>query len=318
VYRSWFRTPGSWIFSRRRLAWLIAATGDRTLPSPIRVFARYCRIAPETRSGRLLGAELVYRALSRWARLAGVPDRVRVVTDAHVVHLDLADPRSLVVPGEIADLVESHFLAELLGPGDTFIDIGANHGSFSIVASALVGVSGRIIAVEPQPRLARLVQRSLAENCRCPFTVLQIACADFTGEAAFFVPRRSSGSAGLYKRFSATAATRCLRVPVRPFDDALDWRRLAGRVVMKIDIEGAELAFVRGARRALRHLRPVLVLELNPAAARGGAGSLDDLVSELRALGYECVPEGPDLKVRDARGLAEGRSRNVVVAPRAV
>src|SRR3954468_546190 len=55
-------------------------------------------------------------------------------------------------------------LKSLLQRGDTFIDVGANEGYFSVVAARLVGPTGRVIAIEPQSRLARVLERNFAIN----------------------------------------------------------------------------------------------------------------------------------------------------------
>jgi FkbM family methyltransferase len=315
LHSSFVRTPGSWIFSRRNLGWLTARDAYLALPPLFRIFARYCRIAPNTPRGRLFGAELLHFAVSSITRLLGLPDRVRVRVGTHVVYLHITDPRALVVPHEIVHSTETRFLAEVLGEGDTFVDVGANHGSFSVVAGGLVGASGRVVAIEPQPRLAELVQRSLAENCQCPFTVLQIACADAEGEQEFFIPARSSGSASLFRAYTATSTVRRVPVRVKRFDDALDWRRLPGKVVMKIDIEGAELDFLKGGAQALAHLRPEIVLEVNPFAARGAGTSLQELATQLQALGYHTFRELDNPTPKDLARLEASRSRNVVLLP---
>ena len=161
--------------------------------------------------------------------------------------------------------------------------------------------------------MAELVKRSLAENCRCPFAVLQIACADGEGEQPFFIPARSSGSASLYRPHVATACARHVVVRVRRFDDAVDWRSLPGRVMMKIDIEGAELSFLKGAARALAHLRPQIILEVNPFSASGAGASLHQLATQLQALGYETFCELDDPTPRHVAQMDASRTRNVIL-----
>jgi hypothetical protein len=128
------------------------------------------------------------------------------------VFLDLQDPRFLRVPTELTGLpgVLRHFLR----PGDTFIDIGANHGTFSIVAAGLVGHQGLVISIEPQPRLADLLRQSLA-HCSARFEVHQIACGDRSEEVAFYTPLATSGSAGLFGSCSAISRHRRCEAELR-------------------------------------------------------------------------------------------------------
>jgi predicted RNA methylase len=62
------------------------------------------------------------------------------------------------------------FVVDTLGPGDIFIDVGANIGYYSILASKLIGVNGRVFAVEPIPSTAGVLRfnlkiNSLRERC---------------------------------------------------------------------------------------------------------------------------------------------------------
>src|SRR5277367_2258602 len=129
---SW--TPGSWLYRRATLSWLSDAALARQLPRPYRFFARCCPVL-----GNIpLGAELLLRAIialeQRTSREDGiVPLRIGEVT----AFLDLRDPRFLQVPRELAKF--PRVLAQFLRPGDTFIDVGANHGAYSISAARLIG-----------------------------------------------------------------------------------------------------------------------------------------------------------------------------------
>jgi FkbM family methyltransferase len=164
----------------------------------------------------------------------------------------------LFVPNEVACDDIREMLHRHLRPGDTFIDVGANHGSFSLIAAKCLGDSGLIIAIEPQPLLASLVRKTLAANARCQFEVHEIACGEEDSTAKFFVPSATSGEASLYASLAASTRHNAVDVRVRRFDRAINWRAVRGCVFLKIDIEGSELAFIRGAREALRQLRPVV------------------------------------------------------------
>jgi FkbM family methyltransferase len=197
--------------------------------------------------------------------------------------LDLYNPRFLGVPGDMCGLPQ--VLRRFLRPGDTFIDGGANHGTFSITASHLVGSHGLVISIEPQPRLATLLRTLLAYG-PAPHEVHEVACGNGSGQVDLFIPTASSGSAGVFSTFSGFSEHAHLRAKLCPLDDILDWRRLPGRVFIKVDVEGSELAFLKGARELIRHTRPKILLEVNPSSMRAAGVSLDDLRGVLRELGY--------------------------------
>ena len=69
-------------------------------------------------------------------------------------------------------------LEGLLTPGDTFLDLGANEGFFSILASKIVGTEGKVIAIEPQTRLQSVLVRNIAENNAFNINVYQRVISD--------------------------------------------------------------------------------------------------------------------------------------------
>ena len=231
------------------------------------------------------------------------------------IYLRLTDPRSLVVPLELERSEQIRELASALAPGDTFVDVGANHGSFSVAAARLVGPEGLVVSFEPQPALAPLVRRSLRELGSAPFVVHELACSDHDGEADFFIPRATSGAAGLLSDISARSPGETVRVQVRRFDEAVDWRAFPGDLLVKLDVEGSEAAFLRGAARALSARRPRILMEVNPGAIEAaGRGPGSSLRQTLLELGYtRARPVGfPD--VEDLATMDWTRRRNVLVS----
>src|ERR1700722_361196 len=81
----------------------------------------------------------------------------------------LVDTRdAMVTPWLVLDgLWESHatgWLQQALGPGQVFVDVGANVGYFTLLAGSLVGPTGTVVAVEAHPRLAELLRRNVIIN----------------------------------------------------------------------------------------------------------------------------------------------------------
>lgn len=277
-------TPATWIFHEQRLRWLQESPSVSALPFLYRTFAVYCAFAPRLQ-GYIIGAEQLHRLASAVTRLLRLRDHARVEVEDKVFYLHLTDAHSLAVPTYLVTSWHLRVLREHLGPGDTFVDIGANHGSFSVAAARLVGPEGLVVAFEPQGHLAELLRRSLGE-AGVPFSVHEVACSDRNGEAEFFVPRASSGFAGLIRGYSGDAEGSTLRVPLRRFDDAVDWAAFPGKIFIKVDVEGAEAAVLRGAAGVLAARRPCILMEVNPEAAAAGGWSYEELATWLRTLGY--------------------------------
>ncbi|WP_031497664.1 FkbM family methyltransferase [Bryobacter aggregatus] len=259
------------------MAWLQRPDYVRQLPTPYQFFARFC-IAQDCEP---VGAQLLLNTITAGWR---VTELWPLSIDDRVVYLDLQDPRFLVIPSELHRWTK--LFASFIGPGDSFLDIGANHGTCSVAAASLIGSSGKLIAVEPQPRLAAAVRLSL-EKSGTSFEVHQLAFGDNESEADLFIPLASSGSAGLFEGASAISRHKSERVPIRRADDVLKDRVLPGRVLMKLDIEGSELRFLRGARNFVRQHQPSILLELNPRSMHAAGVRHCDLIETLIELGYE-------------------------------
>jgi FkbM family methyltransferase len=178
--------------------------------------------------------------------------------------------------------------AELVRPGMTVWDVGANVGLFAFAAAFAAGPSGRVLAVEADGWLADLLQRSAgsAPPAYARVEVLAAAVSDAPGTVELCIARR--GRAGNHLSTvpgsTQTGGTREVRqVAAVTLDGLLD-RSPAPRVV-KIDTEGAELLCLRGGERLLREVRPVLLCEVTDENARG-VGEL------LRGHGYTMFDAG--------------------------
>jgi FkbM family methyltransferase len=202
------------------------------------------------------------------------------------MYINLEDPRFLGVGYEIINEDIHKILSLFIKKGDTFIDIGANQGAFSMYASTLVGPTGLIISVEPQPQLAHNIHKSLENKSVCKYQVHQMAMGDSNGDIELIVPQSSSGSAGIYHEYSGIDRHNKIKVPLRRFDDSIDWKNLPGFVFLKLDIEGSEYAFIKGAMEMLRTLKPVLYMEINPITLSASGTKVKDLSSIFTNLGY--------------------------------
>jgi FkbM family methyltransferase len=163
---------------------------------------------------------------------------------------------------------------QLVQPGMTVIDVGANLGYYTMLTADLVGETGRTIAVEPNPHLATLLRRSVSINGYADrTTVHQCALGERDGNAGLIVPPGEPKNA--YLAPAGTAGG--VNVPVRRLDEiegALD------ADFIKIDVEGAEEMVWRGMAGILAQDRPLtIVLEFTPGRYADAARFLDEILS---------------------------------------
>lgn len=182
------------------------------------------------------------------------------------------------------------FLARTLRPGMHVIDVGANYGYYSVLMGLGVGPTGRLLAVEPNPVVATILDRSLQINGYSPFsTVAAVAAgADDGGLATLFVPRHEPKNATIVSDGFASPDGDTVQIPIRSIDAlTADWPRVD---LVKIDAEGAEETLIAGMRETIERRRPDMVLEFNAARYADPAAflaALADVYGPPRLLGYD-------------------------------
>lgn len=159
----------------------------------------------------------------------------------------------------------TQFMARYVKPGMVAVDVGANYGYYSVLLADLVGKNGHLYAVEPNPRAALWLRRSLSLNgFGHNATVCEAAAgADDSRTLRLLVPNDEPKNATIVpqgERFTARDA--CLHeVPCRSLDTLT---RPHERIdFMKIDAEGAEEEIFRGMAGILERQKPAIVLEFN-------------------------------------------------------
>lgn len=149
--------------------------------------------------------------------------------------------------GEIFDPQILAVLRDLIVPGTTLIDVGANIGWFSVIGSRLVGEAGHVLAVEPEPRNLRLLRRNVARNRCRNVTVLPWAAGAEPRVARLF---RSDDNQGDHRLEVASERADSVAVSVRPLD-AVPARWAANVGAIKMDTQGSEAAVLRGMAKLL-------------------------------------------------------------------
>lgn len=216
---------------------------------PYRLFGVFCGAFFKLRPSAdyLVGGRYLLRFTSTLNNLWAKNGYAMMVIDKYTACIDLTDPRFLLVINELRRHTDTTILPLFLEKGDTFVDVGANQGAFSIIASDLVGKTGRVVSIEPQARLAKAVELSLARSPVSQYEVHQVAVGDNNGEISLIVPLSYTGSADLYKDFSGANGYSETTVSIRRFDDLVDWKNFPEKTLIKLDIEGAEYPFFKGA-----------------------------------------------------------------------
>jgi len=189
--------------------------------------------------------------------------------------------RMLYATGEY-ESETTRLIKRLLAPGQTMIDVGANIGYFAIVAARAVGPQGRVVAFEPVGPVRARLQRNLALNGLSRVEVREEALSASSGNVKFFTgPADDTGLASL-RPLEGSRETTVRQVR---FDDL--WRVDDPVALVKIDVEGAEMAAIRGMSGTLRRWLPDIVVEVTDAYLQALGSSAAELMAFLTGIGYK-------------------------------
>jgi FkbM family methyltransferase len=194
--------------------------------------------------------------------------------------------------GSLYEPSECLFLSRVLQPGDTFVDAGAHVGFFSVLAAHLVGADGHVVAIEAERRNQSQVLEHIALNAVSNIHLVSQALSDAPGTATFFVNRDNDGGNALwdvgqhfYNAQSRVAPQR-RTVLTTTLDRAVMEVGLARPRAVKMDIEGAELAALRGAHALLSAGVPFWLIEVNPPALAFMGVTEAELRAHMSGYGY--------------------------------
>lgn len=161
-------------------------------------------------------------------------------------------------------------------PGSVVFDIGAHVGFYTLLASKLVGNSGRVIAFEPLPRNLGYLQRHLALNKVKNVKVIKAAVSDKDGVAWF--------REGPSSQMGTLASTGDYEVQIVSLDTLHARNEIPAPDFLKMDVEGGELDALQGAETLLTQFHPIIFL------ATHGANVHTNCCDYLVSLGYKLKP----------------------------
>ncbi len=239
--------------------------------------------------GKGLGAEL-----ARVLRCGGLLRPVtRTIRPGVTMVLDPQDfiGCAILTKGEWEPDIAS-VIREKLPKGGVFIDVGAHTGAHSLPAAVRVGPSGKVVAFEPNPRTIERLRRNIALSRASNIIVEPVACSDAeTTLTLFGGPESDTGLSSLSEHNAELEVPGTTALPFsvvgRPIDHVVSELGLQRVDVMKIDVEGAELMVLQGARATLKRFHPMIVIEERPALLISFGATSDDLHSLLKELGYD-------------------------------
>jgi FkbM family methyltransferase len=277
---------------------------------------------------KLPGVAYVYTRIYRSLKPHGVVELEcvghRMVVNSH----DEGIARQLLIKG-IYEEEETHFFLEWLKPGMAVLDIGANFGYFTLLASKAVGPEGKVLAFEPEPGNFALLEKNVALNGYAQARPIPVALSNRKGTVRLFTDSANLGNPSLSASNVPPSAAH-VDVPTIELDELLATEKdLPGHFdFIKMDVQGAEALVIEGAMKLLERDRPTLLMEFWPKGLRNMGSDPRAFLERLDALGYDTRRvsrhggTGPSLAASEVLRMCEQRDEgedftNLLFEPRA-
>ena len=171
-------------------------------------------------------------------------------------------------------------LRSLLAPGMTFVDIGAHVGYHTLLASQVVGPSGRIVALEPEPNNFALLVANLKTHAAVNVQPVASAAWSETGYVDLEVSQQNSGDHRVYRRVRPSG----IRVPSLALDELLAFEPVVH--VVKSDVQGTDHLAIRGMEATIARCQPFILAEFWPVGIIALGDDPIHVLDYYRSLGF--------------------------------
>ncbi|MFE2447389.1 FkbM family methyltransferase [Streptomyces sp. NPDC059426] len=181
----------------------------------------------------------------------------------------------------------TRWLQRRLEPGDVFVDVGANIGYYSVLASRLVGAGGKVVAIEASSTFHRIMLRHARRNACANIRAINAAVSDREELLTFILASSRNMGANSVVPYDGPAES-TFDIAAQPLPRLLTEDEITRARVIKIDVEGAEGGVVRGLLPLLDKLRPdaELTVEVTPQRMADLGDSVDELLTALKSHGF--------------------------------
>jgi FkbM family methyltransferase len=233
------------------------------------------------------------------------------------------------------DAAIAQMLRKLVGPDTNCVDCGCHLGSVMSEFHRLAP-RGKHVGVEAIPHKAAWLRARFPRA-----TIHQCAVGERTGEVTFHLDEEASARSSMHKNEGLGSRVTPLVVPLRTLDDLLGVGSQIGGVgdsptaspsapqvgLLKVDVEGAEIFALRGARQLIARDRPPVFFECAPSTLKPFGVTTFDVFDEFVSMGYvlvmidEWIVQGASTKAlaREAFDKAQhypAQARNFLALPK--
>jgi FkbM family methyltransferase len=177
------------------------------------------------------------------------------------------------------------FMKNHLYEGEIFIDIGANIGAYSLVASRLVGKKGKVISFEPASKSFLRLVKNISINGITNIIPERKAVLDKNTKPLLYISSgHNLGMSSIFHHDSENGLTE--RVDAVGLDDYIEKVGISRISLIKIDIEGSEFLALKGMQKILDSMRPKILIELKEETLISSGSKVEDILDFFAKAGY--------------------------------
>jgi len=173
------------------------------------------------------------------------------------------------------------------------VDVGVNMGWYSLLYASIMNDEGRVLAFEPDPGNCHWIKKAIEVNGYECIELFQMALADTPSEGKFY-PRAESGWGSILKpRVDSNLFAPPFDVKIETLDNMCERMGIEKIDVLKIDVEGADIAVLKGSLSILKKspdVKLVMDVDWGEMAMRNSVGKL------LQKIGFTLYEIGPEVR----------------------
>ena len=194
-----------------------------------------------------------------------------------------------------------NFLKKTLQKGDYFLDIGANIGGFSLVASKLVGDNGKVFAFEAVKHIKRRLDDNIKRNKLKNITVIKGAVFDKNTELELFLSNKKNSGMSSILRHTNESGLKETVMGIR-IDDFFKNEKIPKIKLIKLDIEGAEINAIAGMAETLSRYKPLVLMEISDGIISNSSYEKESIFTLMKTFNYSCQSidkQGNIIKIKE-------------------
>jgi FkbM family methyltransferase len=189
---------------------------------------------------------------------------------------------------DMVEPLQTQSFIKIIKPGDIIFDVGANVGYYTALGSKLTGAQGKVYSFEPSIRNISYLYRHVEINKLNNVTIIPSACSDSPSILNFIESSNTATGRLENSEISGTSGTKVTIIPTVTLDAIADKIKKLPNV-LKIDVEGAEVAVLKGAEKIISVAKPAIFLSVHSEKLR------TTCLTYLRTFGYEFEPLQEDV-----------------------